>query len=97
MKSNKLQPRNKGQAEAPPARAAPVSGFAKLQATATRGPIVMTYEEEPSQFQAQQSPPRPRMRELRAESEHIYMKGNDVDMISEDQLNRLLTRAKRAH
>lgn len=98
VKSTKAAPRTKPQSDAPAtSHKAPVSGFAKLQASAARGPIVMTYEEEPSQAQAQQSPPRPRLRELRAESEHIYMKSNEVDMISEDQLNRLLTRARKAH
>ena len=64
-------------------------GFAKL--LSTRGPIVATYdpdEDKPMSMRLSS--------ELHGESEHLYIGGNEVDVISEDQLDRLLLQAKKA-
>ena len=71
-------------------------GFAKL--LEIRKPVVVTHETEGGYANAggnAHGGVRKSM-ELRGESEHLYIGGEETDVISEDQLDRLLLQAKKA-
>jgi len=73
-------------------------GFAKL--LESRKPVVVTYEMDEAYVESGHGNGMLRgglhkSTELRGESEHLYM-GDGADVISEDQLDRLLLQAKKA-
>ena len=85
-----------------PARPAAGGGFAKLQAKVS-GPIVVSYDEEGRELKGSfggNKQPRTggalRSMELSGESEYLRIGGEEVDVISGDQLDRLLAKARRA-
>ena len=82
-------------------------GFAKLQHAKVTGPLVVSYDEEGRELRGgrQQGPGRGggggnnnalRSSELAGESEYLRIGGEEVDVISGDQLDRLLAKARRA-
>lgn len=78
-------------------------GFAKLQHAKVTGPLVVSYDEEGRELRGgrQQGPGRGggnalRSSELNGESEYLRIGGEEVDVISGDQLDRLLAKARRA-
>jgi hypothetical protein len=83
-------------------------GFKQLQARAAAGPKVVTYDEDipvnGRGYKQQASPVQIRKgggagaqsQELRGASDLLYIEGSDVDRISEDQLDKLLGKARGA-
>jgi len=84
-------------------------GFKQLQAQAAGGPKVVTYDDDPAPgngrgYKQQASPTKRRAgagvggqsQELRGASDLLYIEGSDVDRISEDQLDKLLGKARGA-
>jgi hypothetical protein len=78
-----------------------MNGFQKLQLrvsgkapiASAGGPVMVTYEEDNVSSGNRHSP---MAKELRTESEHLYLGGKDSERIGEDQLSKLLNKAKRA-
>lgn len=77
-----------------------ISGFQKLQLGvagkgAKGGPMVVSYEDEEG-YGGSGGQMTPIGRELKGVSEHLYLKNRDIDVIGEDQLDKLLNKASRA-
>ena len=95
------RPRKSGAAQPPPRDEPPAKsggGFAALQANATKmkgGPMVVVHEEE-EDVRVKGRKVRVQSPELRGDSEKMYIKGEETDVISGDQLNRLLLQARKA-
>ena len=84
-----------------------LQGFAKLQAKISDGPMVITHESEEfdtrgpmrntkmKKAQSFGGSPTMRSTELNSESEYLKIGGEEVDVISSDQLDRLLIQARK--
>jgi len=100
------QKRGRGQSPARPSARDPSpaaregGGFGKLQQLARNtGPVVVSYDEEGREFKgsaASKNKGAQRSLELSGESEYLRIGGEEVDIISGDQLDRLLSKARKA-
>lgn len=79
-----------------------VQGFGKLQKFASKvnGPLIVSYDEEGREVEPANKrvygSNAARSQELSGESEYLRIGGEEVDVISGDQLDRLLAQARRA-
>jgi len=72
-------------------------GFHKLAAEARAGPVVVTHDDELSGTSSGSTRNKGRSSvELSGESEYLKIGGEEVDLISGDQLDRLLSKARNA-
>lgn len=80
-----------------------VQGFGKLQQLASKvsGPLIVSYDDEGREVKGGAGGKRiggnaARSQELSGESEYLRIGGTEVDIISGDQLDRLLLQARKA-
>lgn len=97
------QRRGRGASPARPSArdASPAGGFGKLQQVASKvnGPLVVSYDEDGRELkgstQKRGGGNAMRSLELTGESEYLRIGGEEVDIISGDQLDRLLAQARK--